>query len=321
MDQVFNEISLSSSLDDKHSALTALRDLGKTTIRLEKLGLTRQIRVTSDFETRYLAPDYTIGNYLHSPLGGQDRTVQSLLRSRFSRAPYVEKLCEELGVTVLDDYCIAGESCKGLALASLWEIPALSLKGDIRFSPPSVTITHDFIKSDNDNLATIQSETYDVGIVCEENDINFHIDCIVDALQSPLCDGAGILINAPDLLPFLRFSSIAKNQLQNINNRNILFPRIRSILIELNRAMKDVKENHQRFSPQGFKFTPTESESAVTGKNGEKHTFVFDRNLFVLCDSHMRITGGDRIYFRGEANEGVVYVGHIGRHLPTKKYC
>lgn len=320
MEQIFNEASLSASLDSKYSALDALCHLGKASTMLEKLGLSRQIRVTSDFETRYLAPEYTMGDYLHSSLGGQNRTVQSLLRSRFSRAPYVEKLCEDMGITDLDDYYIEDNSCKGLALASLWGIPALSLKGSPRFVPPSVTLSHDVLCVSNDGRESIQSEEYRVGIVCEEADVALHEPDIICVLRSPLSDGMGVLEHASRLLPCLRFSFIAHAQLQKIDHGNIFFNRIRSILIELNRAMVEAKATSKNFSPQGFKFTPTESQSAIAGKMGVKHTFNFENNKQLLCESHMRISGGDRIYFRGEERDGIVYVGHIGEHLPTKKF-
>jgi len=320
MDQVFNEVSLSASLVDNHSALSALHDLGKASINLEKLGFTRQIRVTEDFETRCLAPHYTVGNYLHASLGGVDRTVQSFLKSRFSRAPYVEQLCEDMGVTELDDYHFETEPCKGLALAVLWGVPALSLGGDRRFVPPSVTIVHDTIQYSEDNNSFVQSDNCHAGIVCEEADVKFHQKNIFNVLRSPLCDGTGILENAQKLLPCLVFSTVAQDQLAVLNKGNILFPRIRLILIELNRAMEEVKEKHVQFKPQGFKFTPTESESATSGKNGEMHTFTFMDKKQFLCDSHMRITGGDRVYFHIDSGEGLVYVGHIGKHLPTKKF-
>lgn len=319
MDQVFNEASLSASLADKYAALDSLWILSKTTTRLAKLGFSRQIRVTEDFETRYLAPDYTIGEYLHSPLDGRNRTVQSLLRGRFSSFPYVENLCKEQGVTELDDYHIEGERCKGLALAALLGVPALSLSGDPRFIPPDTIITHDTLHATGQAVDEIQSVTHRVALVCEEGDIDCHEARILETLHSPLCDGACVLEHASRFFPYLVFSKTAQMQIEGITRENILFLRIRTILLELNRAMAEVENNSALFSPQGFKFSPAESDTATTGRKGQKHTFTFD-NKEILCEAHMRITDSDRIYFKGVPCEFKVYIGHIGKHLPTKHY-
>lgn len=84
----------------------------------------------------------------------------------------------------------------------------------------------------------------------------------------------------------------------------------------------------RNFCPKGFKYTPAEGDSATQGKKGQKHTFTFNATgrqggsltVDLLCESHMRITGGDRVYFYADTGKETVYVGHIGKHLPGKKF-
>lgn len=320
MDQVCNELSIDAHLQDKYAALQALLSLGKASVALEEYGFSRQIRVSEDFETRSLAAGYTIAQWLNDRLGGQDRTVQSLLRMRVSRAPYVEQLCQEQGVTELDDYHIDGIPCKGLALAALWNIPALSLSGHPLFSDFHVTISHDFIDSDDD-AEKPQSEAHTIGLVRCEEDLAVHAERLTQRMQAPLQDGADILEHAPALLPYLDFSKTAEKQLEEFGANDLFFSRVRDILIVLNKAMANVAlEQSTLFAVQGYRYTPSEGEIATSGKKGERHTFTFSDGTLRLCEAHIRLSHGSRIYFCPDESSRKVHVGHIGKHLPTKKF-
>lgn len=69
--------------------------------------------------------------------------------------------------------------------------------------------------------------------------------------------------------------------------------------------MREAVAHNTLFQAQGFNYTPAESATATQGKKGQQHTFSFtehddqgDKSTFsLLCESHMRITDGDRVYF------------------------
>ena len=324
MDQVFNELSLSASLPDSYAAHAALLELKKASDKLKALGFSPQIRVTEDFANRCIMPDCTIHEYLRRPAGGQERTLRQLLLKRFSNAPYVEQLCTDAGMTILEEYVIDEEPCKGLALASLWDIPALSLDGDARFVPPYVTLTRNSL---NEADAAVSEEEYQVGLICGEKDIPHHEEIIKARFYEPTNTGKELLAYARRRLTYLLFSTAAEDQLRDMPQGYIWLPRIRKILEELQRAMQEAVET-RNFCPKGFKYTPAEGDTATQGKKGQKHTFRFveankqgnnvERSR--LCESHMRITGGDRVYFFADTGKETVYVGHVGEHLPGKKY-
>ena len=318
MDQIYNELSAGSQFKDKYAAQYALYCLGKASVALEKFGFTPQIRVTENFGALSLAKDYTIAQWLNDKLGGKDRTVQSLFRVRVSRAPYVEQLCRDQGITELDDYHIHGTPCKGLALAALWDIPALSLAEHSLFPDSRVAICHDFI---DDDTADPQSETLTIDLVRYEEDIAVHAASLTRRMQAPLQDGAGILGHAPVLLPYLDFSKTAEKQLESFGPNDIYFSRIRDILIVINTAMANVDQQKSTFfSVQGYRYTPTEGESATSGKKGERHTFTFSDGTSRLCEAHIRFSHGHRIYFCPDESSHKVHIGHIGEHLPTKNF-
>lgn len=325
MDQVFNELSLSASLPDDHAAHAALLELKKASDKLKALGFSPQIRVTEDFAVRHVTPGCTIHEYLRRPAGGIEKTLCQLLLKRFSDAPYVEQLCTDAGMTILEEYVIDEEPCKGLALASLWDIPALSLAGDARFVPPYVTLTRNSL---NEADAAVSEEECQVGLICGEEDILHHEEIIKARFYEPTNTGKELLEYAHRRLTHLLFSAVAEDQLEGMLQGHILLPRIRKILEELQRAMREAVKTRQAFSPKGFKYTPAEGDSATQGKKGQKHTFTFNATgrqggsltVDLLCESHMRITDGDRVYFYADSGKETVYVGHIGKHLPGKKF-
>lgn len=325
MDQVFNELSLSASLPDDHAAHAALLELKKASDKLKALGFSPQIRVTEDFAVRHVTPGCTIRDYLKSSAAGKDKTLRQWLLTRFSSAPYVEQLCADAGMTILEEYVIGKDLCKGLALASLWDIPALSLVGDARFVPPYVTLTRNSL---NEVDAAVSEEECRVGLICGEEDIPHHEEKIKARFYEPTNTGKELLEYAHRRLTHLLFSAVAEDQLEGMLQGHILLPRIRIILEELQRAMQEAVKTRQAFSSEGFKYTPTESSTATQGKKGQKHTFTFNATgrqggsltVDLLCESHMRITEGDRVYFYADTGKETVYVGHIGKHLPGKKF-
>ena len=90
--------------------------------------------------------------------------------------------------------------------------------------------------------------------------------------------------------------------------------------------MLEAIENNTFFAPKGFRYTAAEGKTATQGKNATAHTFTFrgvdsqgDVYAF-LCESHMYITDGLRVYFHADRRRGKVYIGHIGEHLPGKHF-
>lgn len=324
MDQVFNELSLSTSLPDNHAAHAALLELKKASDKLKALGFSPQIRVTEDFAVRHVTPGCTIRDYLKSPAAGKDKTLRQWLLMRFSSAPYVEQLCIDAGMTILEEYVIDEEPCKGLALAFLWDIPALSLAGDTRFVPPHVTLTRNSL---NEADSAVFEEECQVGLICGEEDIPHHQKNLEARFYEPTNTGKELLDYARRRLTHLLFSAVAKGQLRDMPQGYLLLPRIRKILEELQRAMQEAVVT-RNFCPKGFKYAPAEGDTATQGKKGQKHTFSFveadkqgnDVEHSLLCESHMRITSGDRVYFSADTGKETVYVGHIGEHLPGKKF-
>ncbi|WP_165177856.1 hypothetical protein [Desulfovibrio sp. ZJ369] len=325
MDQVFNELSLSASLPDNHAAHAVLLELKKASDKLKALGFSPQIRVTEDFAVRHITLGCTIRDYLKSPAAGKDKTLRQWLLMRFSSVPFVEQLCINAGMTILEEYVIGEDVCKGLALASLWDIPALSLAGDARFVPPHVILTRNSL---NEADSAVSEEECQVGLICREDDIPPHEKSIKALFCQPTNTGQELLDYAHRQLTYLIFSPVAEGQLRDMPKGYVWLPRIRKILEELQRAMQEAVETGQAFAPRGFNYTPAESDTATQGKKGKKHTFSFEdtdaqgnavqRSL--LCESHMRITDGDRVYFYADTGKETVYVGHVGEHLPGKKY-
>ncbi len=320
MNQVLNELSLSASLSNIDDAKRAIIHLQEASHELYKLGFSNHVHITTDFAYREITPGYNIKRLLSLFSHGKENTIKTWLISLLTSLPYTENVCQKIGITH-DEYSINNTPCKGLALAAFYGAPALSLDGDNRFIPPHIVLTHSFI---SDSSGEIKNECCQVGIISQKQDISHHIDIIHSLPLNNPRTGADLLQHIKERFNALIFSTTAEDQLIRLQQGSIILARLSLILQELNRALNESLKNNTPFIPIGFNYTASESNSATQGKKGEKHKFTFNINGIthqrVLCESHMRITDRLRIYFKYNPDIKKVLIGHIGDHLPGKKY-
>lgn len=89
-------------------------------------------------------------------------------------------------------------------------------------------------------------------------------------------------------------------------------------LLELQRVAEVMENKFEKDSLA--KATP---ESATTLEQfSEEHTFLLPNGKTQIFSWHIRYTGGyaGRIFFHPIPEEQVMYIGHVGHKLPTKKY-
>lgn len=316
VDQVFNELSLASGFNNTQEADNALWLLKLASDMLAKLGFSSTIRVCEAFSERKITQTHKLREYLVQKTGGREKTLRQWILVRFSKAPYVEQLCSENGLTELEEYYLDEERCKGLALAHLLHIPALSVQGLETPDKPFVTISHNRINEEGQLVAS----ACQVPVVGEQADVQFHYAQIIDSLYQPRESGSKLLKYVERCLPFIKFSETAREQLQSLLSGNPILPRLCIILEKLNDFMKEAIDQARDFKPSGFNYTGNEGQIALTGKNGKAHVFFFKNLGDILCAAHMRITEGSRIYFNGDKATETVYVGYIGAHLPGKNF-
>lgn len=137
----------------------------------------------------------------------------------------------------------------------------MSLGGDSRFVPPFVTLIHNSLDDDVEFF----EEECSVGLICQE-DVSFHEEDIKDRLSVSISTGEELLEYARERLTSLAFSSTAEDQLANMQRGYLLLPRIRTILETLHNSMREAVDRQQAFLPQGFRYTPAESDTATQGK-------------------------------------------------------
>jgi len=199
VDQVFNELSLSGAHADKYEALYAMREVCSASAALVQLGFNRSVRTTEDFATRELARGYSYSDWIadkDAPLEFKD--MRSLMLSRFSQSPYVESLCREHGMTELEEYRISENAlCRGLALAHIWGIPALSLAGDARFADDEISFSRHVM----DENGKIDSTVCRVSLVLRETDVTRHESKIRACLFPDIPNGQALLERAATALP------------------------------------------------------------------------------------------------------------------------
>ena len=313
MDQIFNELSVSSSYADQYVARTGMENTIAVSIGLSARGFSPDIRTREGFCTRELAAKYTVGQW------AVDRSVDNDIRRYFlthaTKAPYVEILVQENeDPEEIYEFLFDGEEALGLGLASLWKSPSLSLCGDDRFATDPVLINQRVLK-DGD----IQEEEVEVCTLCRHEQIDIRAEWLQSRLQESVNNGNKLIENREQLLPHLRFCQNAIDQIIELNGNEQYFHEIVRHLFVLERAIREWEDGALHLG--NVKFSG-ESESTMSN-----HTFRKMR-IFLCQDGEERIftlhtkimSANKRICFLPILQERIIHIGHVGSHLPTVLY-
>lgn len=172
-----------------------------------------------------------------------------------------------------------------------------------------------------DEFGEMISEQADVpNVSCSENAIAFREEQRqIRALQEveAIYSGMDIYMCRNEAFPNLIFCDNALKQLQS----EIGGTEARQVYRRLKELQHTAKEMRGKFNPD--KLTHASPESRTTLRMfEEEHKIMLPNGQKHLFSWHIRFTGGyaGRIFFEAIPNESKIYIGHIGRKLPTAKY-
>lgn len=113
-------------------------------------------------------------------------------------------------MTILEEYVIDKDVCRGLSLAFLWDIPAFSLswRGGTRFVPPHVKLTRNSL---NEADSAVFEKESRVGLICGEEDIAHHWKNLEARFYELTNTGKELLDYAHHRLTHLLFSAVAED--------------------------------------------------------------------------------------------------------------
>jgi hypothetical protein len=311
MDQIFNELSASGCYDSRHSAIAGIQRLIKLSQQLSSIGFSGNLRTVPNFRQLLLAPDYTIQQWTTDRDVVVDRELQRWLLTFTTKPPFITQLIDQMEENRAFEFRIDEHLCAGLGLAYLWKSGALSLDGDNRFTSTPISLQLYQIDPTGESVSTVSVES-----IYSFDQLQSWRERFDQARLESISSGDEIICNCKQYFPYLSICDSATKQIAALTGKEKYFQEIIRHFHELNKTMQMWTKGY--FNPTEINWSP-ESEPTLQ-KYGEQRTFMCYDGQCRLFSSHSKLKDVNmRIHFFPLTTERVVFIGYVGKHLPTVK--
>lgn len=317
MQVVVNDLSAKFPCSDVREGQEMMKNFIETYYLVKDVMKNNSILLDKDYRSFELAKDYRMEQWLN------DARIDVELRRKFRRIinqsytfdskEFEQEYHWKLEAEFRHEELIS-KSCQ---LAYEMEGVLISFLSDPYWRRTIVQGIYTYL----DESGEMISEQADVpNVSCSENAIAFRDEQgQIRALQEveSIHSGMDIYMCRNEAFPNLIFCENALKQLKTEiggTEAGQVYRRLK----ELQLAAKEMKD---KFIPS--KLTHATPESLTTLQMfEEEHKIMLPNGQKQLFSWHIRFTGGyaGRIFFEPILNESKIYIGHIGRKLPTAKY-
>ena len=311
MEMIFNELSLDEPFPDAYQARDKIAEFVRTMAMARIRGVLGPLRTPSNFCALDLAPGYSIGAWFVDQT--VERELKGRLRSEATKAPYLEDMFAEFEAAndALAEVRHDGEAGLGLGLAAFRDLPLLSFAAE-RWQGTQLTV-ETLILTDQEEAI----ETHDIVNWPGPSAIDGFRGWIDDRQRSEIADGPTLLQQAPEMLPNLDFMPSCRDQLAALTGNEQPFREVVRHLLALNRRAAEWTEGS--FESGCAVPCSDESETVLSSARlRQARTFVCDDDCKRVFSWHSKINvQAWRIHFIADPATGRVWIGYVGRHLPT----
>lgn len=312
MEQIFNELSASSCYDSRHNASAGIQRLLNLSRNLSQIGFSRYLRTIEDFSQLFLAPGYTVHEWATDREVGADRDLQRWLLTYATKAPYIDQFIDEAERGGLVEFRFEKQRCKGLGLAYLWGIGALSLDGDDRFTVSPISLQFYQIDDNKESEYVVNVESFYSSDQLQKLRGKAERDNI-----NGITTGDSLLSKCDHIFPYLSIGDKAAKQLSLLTGSEIYFQEIIRHFSVLNQNM--LEWTRGPFAPKGITWS-TESSSTMN-RFCDQRTFLCKDGVSRVFSLHSKLlSANQRIHFYPDVENRMVYVGYVGKHLQTIKH-
>lgn len=302
---VFNELSLpldenkvKENFKDFFNLLKELKVKNLDTIRMDK-----------DFKNYEILPNITLQKFF-----GQlnDRDLKERLRQFITKniinidSPLIKENEIEEKANIIENEYFYNESSTigGLACCYIWNTLSVSFNSATKWHSCYISLRKDTIIGDN-----IESKEIKIKHMSQVEHLNCHqdfFDEIENAKISTLTQEK-FWDNRNKFFKKIIFTIEVEKQVKNLDK--IIFHQALNILRDIERGKKTITD----FNYSG------ESDSVKNDKKLKKLREFTINNEKIYFDCHIKsLSNANRIYFL--ERDSKIYIGYIGKHLPTKKF-
>ncbi len=319
MQMVVNELSAKFPSSSAADARDVMESFVNTYFRVKEIIHNDMILVDRDYESFLLAPGYRIEQWRN------DRTVDMEIKRRFRsmlnrsgaynseefRREHEEMLCAEFQ---LEESPLEDKVSIGCQLAYVLDGVAVSFLTDDYWKQPAIKGIYRSLQ----DTGEIEEEEAEIpNVSCKENIEQFssnHQKQTDKQNRNQFKSGVDILEHRKELFPNLLFCGSALKQLQHDIGKTEI-SQVYKKLMELQRAAEKLDG---AFNAKVLNHATPESVETLK-RFEEEHTFILPDGSSQLFSWHIRFTGSyaGRIFFEPVAGERHIYIGHVGKKLPT----
>ena len=314
IEMVLNEISLKTPAIDIITARKYMSELIYTLRQATKIGVKRILRTSDNINTIKIAHDHPISRWRNDK--EVDLEERRFFRSLITKAPLWHDIEETFKEKLdLSDIWYQKESAGGLGFAFIIDGLAISFQSEEKWNYSYLTLDITYL-DDNDELI---DKTIEVKHASNPNHVIQHQKWIKNRLQSDINNGLDLWNKRTDIFPNLEFCNCVEKQLikSSITLQKQYFNKLKDALFILENYSKNWEEGSS-FIIEGI---DESGESEITLKKYSKErTFLCPDGKERIFEHHMKLKSFNwRIYFYPVKTKKI-YVGYIGKHLPTVKY-
>lgn len=319
---VFNELCLTRPRpENQHKTLAQgwMSQFGEVLTTARRHGI-KVLRVTQGFFELSLVPGYTIREWSF------DREIDRELKRRIQSAAtsYDEDSPEALEVNqkrLAFEYRYEGLAAEGLGFALLLDSIAVSLETEACWNCTDVDFEVDEIIEVDDDVDVIQKRQSRKHVSRKD-----HLDAHKKWLQDErflvsVQDGPFLLSKIEDWFPNLVVLEDAKAQIQELSTGTPHLRQLVSKLFELENYCSTWKTGAFDKDKLASKATPESASVAGNAQYTSMRTFRLPNGREIYFEWHLRLTPGAwRLYFLPDVTAHKIFIGYVGKKLPSQKY-
>lgn len=310
---VLNELSFQTPTTDIQTARELMSELISTLRQATVSGVKRVLRTHSDINAIELAPGYLLVNWRNDQV--VSREERSFFRTLTAKAPFWSDVSEEIKNNFdLSQVFHEKQQAIGLGFALVSDALAVSLLSGSQWDCSRLQLEVTQL-DDNEELIDKYAEIIHAS---RKNHVQEHTAWIKNRIFSSVFDGEELWNRREELFPNLQFCDAVRKQLENILTRQLELQLVVNVLSELQNCSKNWKEGY--FNLKDYALDESGESEVTMNKYGRERTFLCPDERERRFERHVKLKLCNwRIYFF-PVNPGTVFIGYVGRHLPTVKY-
>jgi hypothetical protein len=318
LEMVLNELSLqplATSISEARGRMSRMTEVIKKAITI---GARPQLRIHDHPYAVFLAESYSAAAWLIDKENGIEREWLSRLRSLFTKYPCLNGRPELIQRSNEMSATYRGQSAEGLLAAHLLPAVAVSFLSDPEWNKPELTI--DLLELRKSNEAEELIEWSDsVTHASEPVHIQQHEHWITTQLKLTPASWKQLWEERQELYPSLDFCPVVASQLGALSPGGDMLKQIHNKLIRLAISAVKWQVSSGKWTADDVGGASPESAATLAMFPGSR-TFRCAEGRSIDFSWHMKMADGIRIYFDPDHERKTLYVGYIGKHLPTVNF-